>query len=390
VMRKRHSWGGSRGPQPASQPASQPGGWLRTGRSALLLLLGIVISSTLAAQPERPIKKSKEKKEPVTQALEPLPEPPNAIAAETAKLVFHVSPLSGKGLLSQQIRDALKAIEKARGNATLVKLRAFVAGTGDMRRVQAIVSEDFSDRKIPLPVVTTIQVGALPLTGAQVVLEAVSQARTAVNPYGLSFFSALPAKDIREAVAQLQKYARVAPMLRVTCFLSSLEDIDIARAQVSMAFPAAPANFVQLTRLGMQPLAACEGVGRIESRREPGTVLQADALNGTPHWAFSASINAPKIVFSGLQMAFRNEDADIRLAFDRLAKMMEPAGARDRDLFFISIYGLARGVDQRSLAARDARFAGLLPGPPAGAFLTFEGLPSLDAAMGVEAIAAGR
>jgi len=70
----------------------------------------------------------------------------------------------------------------------LVKLRAFVAGTGDMRRVQAIVSEDFSERKIPLPVVTTIQVGALPLTGAQVVLEAVSQARTVVNPNGLTFF----------------------------------------------------------------------------------------------------------------------------------------------------------------------------------------------------------
>jgi len=47
-------------------------------------------------------------------------------------------------------------------------------------------------------------------------------------------------------------------------------------------------------------------------------------------------------------------------------------------------------VEQRSLAARDARFASLLPGPPAGALLMFEGLPSLDAAMGVEAMAAAR
>jgi len=353
-----------------------------------LIVVATVCAAMAHAQPERPIKKSKEKKEPVTQALGALPEPPNAIAAETAKLVFHVSPLSAKGLLSQQIRDALKALEKARGNATLVKLRAFVAGTGDMRRVQAIVSEDFSERKIPLPVVTTIQAGALPLTGAQVVLEAVSQARGVVNPNGLAFYSAQSAKEVGEAVAQLQKAARATAMLRVTCFLNALEGIEAARTAVAMAFPAAAANFVQLTRLGMQPLAACEGVGRPDTRRDSAIVLQADAMYGQPRWSSSAYINTPKIAFSGLQMAFHDEDADIRLAFDRVVKMMDPAGARE--LFYFSIYGLTRGVEERSLAARDARMKGLVPGPPAGAMLMFEGLPSLDAAMGVEAIAAAR
>jgi enamine deaminase RidA (YjgF/YER057c/UK114 family) len=361
-----------------------------TLRGLFSVSLGVWLSASALAQPERPIKKSKEKKEPVTQALEVPPEPPNAIAGETAKLVFHVSPLSAKGLLSQQIRDALKAIDKANGDATLIKLRAFVAGTGDMRRVPAIVSEDAVERKVPLPAVTTIQVGALPLTGAQVVLEAVSQAKIAVNPNGLAFYSAQPAKDIREAVGLLQKAARVMPLLRVTCFLNSLEGIDAARTLVAMTFPAAAANFVQLTRLGMQSLAACEGVGRLQGRRDSALVLQADALYSQPHWSVSASLNTPKIAFSGLQMAFHNEDADVRLAFDRLVKMMEPAGARDRDLFFFSIYGVLRGVEDRSLAARDARFGALLPGPPAGASLMFEGLPSLDAAMGVEAIAAAR
>jgi len=54
--------------------------------------------------------------------------------------------------------------------------------------------------------------------------------------------------------------------MRVTCFLSSLDNIDVARVQVSTAFPTATANFVQLTRLGIQPLAACEGVGKVEAR----------------------------------------------------------------------------------------------------------------------------
>ena len=43
------------------------------------------------------------------------------------------------------------------------------------------------------------------------------------------------------------------------------------------------------------------------------------------------------------------------------------------------------GVEERALAARSSANT-----PPAGSVLMFEGLPSLDAAMGVEAIAAGR
>ena len=120
------------------------------------------------------IKPPKKEKEPETQTLPLPPEPPAAVIAETDKLVFHVSPLSAKGLLTQQVHDALKALDRANGGATFVKLRAFVAGTGDMRRVATIVAEEFSDKKMPLPAVTTIQVGALPMEGAQVVIESIS------------------------------------------------------------------------------------------------------------------------------------------------------------------------------------------------------------------------
>ena len=56
-----------------------------------------------------------------------LKDPPGAVFAETDRLVFHVSPLSNKGLLSQQVRDALKALLRDTHGATIVKLRAFVA-----------------------------------------------------------------------------------------------------------------------------------------------------------------------------------------------------------------------------------------------------------------------
>ena len=70
-----------------------------------------------------------------------------------------------------------------------MKLRAFVAGSGDMRRVQAIVSETFTERRLSLPALSVVQVGGLPLEGAQVVIEATSVGKKEVNPNGLVFIA---------------------------------------------------------------------------------------------------------------------------------------------------------------------------------------------------------
>jgi len=105
-------------------------------------------------------------------------------------LIFNVSPLSAKGLLSQQTREALKAILKANGGAQVVHLRAFIAGSGDIRRVPQIVSEVFTGKKMQLPSVSIIRAGALPLENAQVVIEAVSAGKKEVNPDGLAFIQA--------------------------------------------------------------------------------------------------------------------------------------------------------------------------------------------------------
>ena len=75
----------------------------------------------MLAQPERkPRKSKKDDKEPVTQSLPALPDPPSAIVAETARQVFRVSPLQGKGLLSAQTREAIKALLNDKRGATIV------------------------------------------------------------------------------------------------------------------------------------------------------------------------------------------------------------------------------------------------------------------------------
>src|SRR5579863_6378439 len=81
----------------------------------------------------------KKKKEEITQTLQLPKELPSAVTGDTRHLTFHVTPLSSKGLLSQQIRDALKALSRECGSDTVLKIRAFVAGTGDLRRVRDIV-----------------------------------------------------------------------------------------------------------------------------------------------------------------------------------------------------------------------------------------------------------
>jgi enamine deaminase RidA (YjgF/YER057c/UK114 family) len=331
-------------------------------RRNIMLLLGIslIAGGHAWAQVVTPrIKPPKKEKEPETQTLPLPPEPPSAVLAESAKLTFHVSPLSSKGLLTQQVHDALKALDRASGGATFVKLRAFVAGTGDMRRVATIVAEDFSDKKMPLPAVTTVQVGALPMEGAQVVIESISAEKKAVNPNGLAFFSAQRAPELAEAAK-----ARDAVMVQVTCFVGDLTQVDSARAAVASAFPGAAANFVQLTRLAVEPGTSCEGVGRLQ---KPG--------------------NSPaRLVFTGTQMAFGDQEQALRLAYGRLGRALESMKASYADALVMGVYSLNRTMGDKAGALAPEFLGGF---HPVGSTQIVEGLPSLDATVAIELVAAG-
>jgi len=320
---------------------------------ALLLGSGFIAASLVTAQFTPRIKPPKKEKELETQTLPLPPEPPSAVVAETGKLTFHVSPLSAKGLLTQQVRDALRALDRANSGGTFVKLRAFVAGTGDMRRVAAIVSEDFSEKKMPLPAVTTMQVGALPMEGAQVVIESISTDKKTVNPNGLAFFSASPAASLAAAAK-----AQQADLVQVTCFVSD------ARAAMASAFPGAAVNLVQPTRLAIETETSCEGVGRLQ---KPGK-------------------SPAKLVFTGIQMAFGDNDQALRLAYGRLGRALETVKARYRDSLVMNVYSLNRNMAEKA-AAMAPEFLGSKT--PVYTSRVVEGLPSLDATVAIELVATG-
>jgi len=361
-------------------------------RTALCLLLALALAADLAAQGRK--KKKKEDEEPVTQTLPLLKDLPQAVSAETAKLVFHVSPLSPKGLLTQQVKDALKALFQENHGAQVVKLRAFVAGSGDLRRVQQIVSEVFTDHKMNLPALSTIQVGALPMDSAQVVIESIAMDRRAVNPNGLAFFSGQQTHDVRQSISQLETAVKSAgvpasDVLRATCFLSSLDNISDARTAVAAAFPSAAANYVQLQRNPAELLVECEAVGRLAEA--PGTAVSfvnPPQLASNPNYSQIALVSAQNIVLTGTQMAFGEQDSDVRLAFERMGKALEAAGTSYKDAFWMSTYPLTRSIIDKVRANR-AQFMDRTH-PPASTLLLFEGLPSLDATVAFDVIAAAR
>src|SRR3569833_3210758 len=123
------------------------------------LARGVLVALTLllAAGPMLP-QRRKKNEEPKTQVLPLPPRIPMAIAADTHTLDFHISPLLPTGGLSAQIRRSLNDLIRDTRGETIIKLRAFVAGAGDARRVQAEVGTLFTERRLPLPVLSVVQV----------------------------------------------------------------------------------------------------------------------------------------------------------------------------------------------------------------------------------------
>jgi len=312
-----------------------------------------------------------------------------------------VSPLSSKGLLSQQVRDALKALLKSTGGATIVKLRAFVAGSGDLRRVQAIVSEVFTEKKLALPALSVVQVGGLPLEGAQVEIESIAVARKAVNPLGLVFVSgqAASSDEPTQKVAPLaQKSAASlktallaagsAPIdaLRVTCFCNSLEDHAAVRAAVEADYRQAALDFVQLQGGAVRGVVECEAVAKLQRKiSAPVEFQNPQGLASSTEYSQLALISAPRLVLTGTQIAYGYQDSDARLAFQRLAKVLEQGGSSAREIAVAGFYPLST-----SLAAqvRKIRFEFFDKSrPPASTLLPFEGLPAMDAGFAVDVVA---
>jgi enamine deaminase RidA (YjgF/YER057c/UK114 family) len=333
------------------------------------------------------ILEDKKKKPEVTQTLPPPRELPTAVLGATDRIIFQVSPLSGKGLLSQQTRDALHFLQHSANGATILKLRAFVAGSGDMRRIGEIIGELWADRHTPLPALSVIQTGALPLEGAQVIIESIAEVHKAVNPNGVAFLAGQPGESLDQSLGKLQGTLKQAgmddsAMLHVTCFVRSLDESRDAQRMMTQRFPNASVNYVQMQREYVLPVAECEGIARAADAAFSGVKFM---LPAAPGYSQVVIVNGPKLVFSATQLAFGTQEGDVRLAFERLRKSITPLNARLETVAMSHFYLISRGLTDMLRTVRSEFYN--KASPPASTMLPIEGLPSLDASLGVDVVA---
>jgi enamine deaminase RidA (YjgF/YER057c/UK114 family) len=321
----------------------------------------------------------KKEQEPKPQVL-PLPkELPRALPVDTKNIAFRITPLLKPGRLSAQIRETLSDLIKDTRGETIVKIRAFVAGAGDTRRVQEMVSDLFTEKKLPLPVLTIIQVGGLGQESG-VVMEAVVDGRKAVNPNGLVFIGGQPGDSLASSVQNVRARLAVAgvssaDVLRTTCFTGRLVDYAAMTSTLSAAFPNAALNIVQALRDPVDARATCESVARIPEGSSPNPA----ALPAGAHVSF---VTSPQLVFTGLQLSFGTYLADADSALSRLSRDVEPLHAEIRNAVSVNAFSL----NPAATSALQKTMSKFNLAPQTLTIQPVEGLPSLDAALGMEAI----
>jgi len=347
-----------------------------------LLLLALV---ALAIFPLSADQKKKKDEEPKTQVL-PLPkEPPMALGADVGSLSFRVTPLLKIGKLSAQIRDSLNELIRDAHGSSVIKLRAFVAGAGDSRRVQAIVSDLFTEKKLNLPVISIIQVGALGDDAAQVVIEAVIAEKRVLNPDGLAFLAGQTAPAFDASLGKLTQSLSAASLTpadvrSLTCFTDNLGDYRQHLSQANSIFSRASINVVQSQRQPGGPRTTCEAVARLgegDSRAAQIAVLAAARVTVIP--------GRSRLVFTGLQLAFGGYLDDANSALKNLRKFSEAASGNFGQIASLDVYSLS-GEATSALRKTASKFD--VPGSTI-TVQQIEGLPSLDAALGMEAIMVG-
>ena len=76
-------------------------------------------------------------------------------------------------------------------------------------------------------------------------------------------------------------------------------------------------------------------------------MLNPEGLAQSPQLSQIALIGAPKVILTGSQEAFGFQDADARLAFERLQKSLSQEGGSLREAAFTSLYPLSAGISEQ-------------------------------------------
>jgi enamine deaminase RidA (YjgF/YER057c/UK114 family) len=150
--------------------------------------------------------------------------------------------------------------------------------------------------------------------------------------------------------------------------------MNALRIAAASSFRKAPLTLVQIRRDSIGDSALCEGIAALDKvpDRSPSFAGESVALVGPV-----------RLVLTGAQLAFGREESDVRLAVDRLGKVLEGVGANWKSVTTLDTYSLFSAMTERFSAVRK----NVIGGEAVNTVLVFEGLPSVDALLGVDAVA---
>ncbi len=243
--------------------------------------------------------------------------------------------------------------------------------------MQSEAADLFTEHKLPLPVLSVLQVGALGDEAAKVVIEAVVSTRQPVNPNGLAFVAGQTGATLSEAMQKLVASVKAvgvepANLLTTTCFTSNIENYAATREGLLKLFPNTSVNLVQALRDPPSDASMCEAVGQLSQKPPQDVVfLQEDRV---------AQVKARRLIFTGMQLTFGSFLDDAQQSFQRLQHAAKALGGAD----------VAVEVNAFSINAYAGSALRKMTSFPANTFTLqrVEGLPAIDASAGIEAILA--
>jgi len=192
---------------------------------------------------------------------------------------------------------------------------------------------------------------------------------------------------IEKSLAELRQAVQAAgtgpeDVLRVTCFLNSLENLEAMRTRVAADYSRATLDFVQTQREPIRAVAGCEAVA---AARE-GTGSRLEMVNSAGGESHIAIVRSAHVLFTSSQASFGFDESDARLAFERLKKVLEQNGVPAPDVAMVRFYPLSQKIADQIGHVRTSFFDAAHP--PAASLLLFEGLSSQDAGFAVDVVAA--
>ncbi|MPY89427.1 MAG: hypothetical protein GEU99_16050 [Luteitalea sp.] len=299
---------------------------------------------------------------------------PSSTSAETTKIVFH------------NAADLPSVLEHV-GSARIVKLRAFVTDEGQVDTVRQAVADAFRARQ-SLPAMTVVRVGRLP-GGVPVSWESIAESSQTANAQGLAFISgqAASAPDPETPLASMAEKSRAAlrsclrasdarseDVVRVTCLMSSLADLDAVKRVMEAEFTQAAFGYIQLEKTPSRAVIECEAVARLRSApSQPLLMVHPSDLEQSPNYSHVALVGSPNVAFTSAHLAKGEDAASARAAFEELRDSLQEAGASIGRVAMSSLYPTS---PKASKLISDTRFDFYdRANPPASTLMNFEGLP---------------